>query len=143
MYDLMRCCLSGGVTQDLKELKYTKDSKAVLDFSIGSNSYKKGAGEYNQKSNYFNVTVFGKSAEACKKYLVKGSRVMIDGRLDYQSWEKDGQKHSIIKVIADSVIFIGAKNQAQAQPPAKKQEEPKEPQDLPFDDNPGDDPFAD
>lgn len=138
--DIMRAVVSGRITQELKELKYTKDSKAVLDISIGSNSYKKGAGEYNQKSNFFNVTVFGKQAESCKQYLAKGSQVIVDGRLDFQSWEKDGVKHSMIKIIADSVTFIGGNKTEQASAPAPA--EPKEPQDLPFEDDPGEDPFG-
>ena len=152
MIDIMRCVVSGGVTQALKELRYMANGNAVIDFNIGSNSYKKGEGKYNQKPNYFPITVFGKSAEYCKKNLSVGSRVMVDGRLDFHAWEKDGRKNSQIKIIADNVVLLDKKKSEahpESQPEAETSPEPESdgPKEL-FDDpinepldDPGDVPF--
>ena len=57
--------------------------------------------------NWVDVTVFGKRAEALNRYLSKGTHVCVQGRLRQSKWEKDGQKHSRLEVIADNVTFSG------------------------------------
>ena len=57
------------------------------------------------------MTVFGRQAESCHNYLKKGRPVAIDGRLEWSSWETDGQKRESIDIIADSVQFLGGRDE--------------------------------
>lgn len=128
MSDLNVVALVGRVVEK-PQVKYLKTGTAVSDLRIANNTYRKGEGNNNEKVNWLNVTVFGKQAENCEKYLDKGSQVVISGRLDYQQWEKDGQKRSMIKIIANSVQFVGGKrnnqDQYQQQPESQNQEPPQ------------------
>lgn len=120
MSDINSVVIVGRVTQTPK-LKYLSSGTAVLDLGIANNTYQgQSKGEI---VNWLNVTVFGKRAESCEKYLDKGSQVVIQGKLNYQSWEtKDGQKRNTVKIIADTVQFIGGKkNNNQDQQPAEQQ----------------------
>src|SRR6202008_3907960 len=69
-------------------------------------------GEWEDKPNYFDVTVFGAHGESCKKYLAKGRPVAIEGRLDWREWEaKDGSgKRQAVQIIANSVQFLGSRD---------------------------------
>jgi single-strand DNA-binding protein len=99
----MNCVIiSGNLTKDI-ELRYTPDSKAVANCSIAYNE------KYNNKEtvSFFDCVIWGKSAENAAKYLGKGSKVLIEGMLRQESWEKEGQKHYRIKIIARRVEFIG------------------------------------
>ena len=81
---------------------------AVCDLRIAVNSRRKNAaGEWEDKPNFISVTVFGKSAENAARYLAKGRPVGIDGRIDHQEWETDGNKRERIVVIADNVQYLG------------------------------------
>ncbi len=104
--DVNKIIVSGNLCKDI-ELKYTPDSLAIASFSIAVNE------KYKDKESvsFFNVTAFGKTAENCEKYLGKGSKVLIDGSLKQESWEKDGEKKYAIKIIAQRVEFIGAKKE--------------------------------
>ena len=64
-------------------------------------------GEYREKPNYFDVSVFGAAAESISRYTHKGSRVAIDGRLEWREWEtSDQQKRQAVSVVADKVLFL-------------------------------------
>lgn len=92
-------------------LKYSKSGTAVSNLRIANNTYSPGSNEQNQnKVNFFTVVVFGKQAENCEKYLDKGRQVAISGRLDQNSWEDtSGNKRSMVRIIANSVQFIGSR----------------------------------
>lgn len=106
MSDINRVTIIGGLTRD-PELKYTKSGKEVVSFSIGTTS---GFGE-KKKSNYFNVVAWGKLAEVVCQYTKRGSKVGIEGRLDYRSWEdQNGNKRSTVEIIADNVQFLTPKS---------------------------------
>jgi single-strand DNA-binding protein len=76
---------------------------------------RKGAsGEWEDKPNYFDVTVWGAQGENCARYLAKGRPVAIDGRLEWREYERDGQKRQAIDIIADSVQFLGGRDDAGA-----------------------------
>jgi len=120
--------VSGNLCKDI-ELKYTPDSLAIASFSIAVNE------KYKDKESvsFFNVTAFGKTAENCEKYLGKGSKVLIDGSLKQESWEKDGEKKYAIKIIAQRVEFIGKpKEQAPQQEQAQAEVGVGQTGDLPF-----------
>ncbi|MBU1076117.1 MAG: single-stranded DNA-binding protein [Spirochaetes bacterium] len=88
-------------------IKYGASGTAVTNLRIANNTYSKTS-ESKTKVNFFTVVVFGKQAENCEKYLDKGRQVIINGRLDQNSWEdNNGNKRSTVRVIANSVQFIG------------------------------------
>jgi single-strand DNA-binding protein len=67
-------------------------------------------GEWGDKPNYFDVTVWGNQGESCAQYLSKGRPVGVDGRLDWREWEaQDGTKRQAVEIIADSVQFLGSR----------------------------------
>jgi single-strand DNA-binding protein len=72
-------------------------------------------GEWGDKPNYFDVTVWGNQAESCSQFLSKGRPVAIDGRLDWHEWDaQDGTKRSAVEIIADSVQFLGSRQDGEA-----------------------------
>jgi single-strand DNA-binding protein len=94
--------LSGNLTRD-PELKALPSGTAVCDLGLAVNGYVANKGP---KVDFFDVTCFGKVAEAVAQYLTKGSHIAISGRLEQQRWEnKDGQKRTKIKVVADRIEF--------------------------------------
>lgn len=93
--------LSGNLTRD-PEAKALPSGTFVVDFSLAVNGYIPNKGP---KVDYFDITCFGKLAEAIAEYLQKGSHVCLSGRLEQQRWESEGQKRSRVKVIADRVEF--------------------------------------
>jgi single-strand DNA-binding protein len=71
-------------------------------------------GEWVDKPNYFDVTVWGPQGENCSTYLSKGRPVAIDGRLEWREWEaNDGSKRQSVEIIADSVQFLGSRDGGQ------------------------------
>jgi single-strand DNA-binding protein len=104
--------ITGNLTQD-PELRHLGSGTAVCELRVAVNSRRKdgATGEWVDKPNYFNVTVFGAHGENCSQYLAKGRPVAIDGRLDWREWEaKDGSgKRQAVQIIADNVQFLGGK----------------------------------
>lgn len=108
MASINSCHLLGKLTRD-PEVRYTPKGSAVCDISLALNRV--WYDDQNQKHDevdFVEVTVFGKSAENCGKFLAKGLRVHVEGRLKQETWEDKatGQKKSKVKVIADKVTFI-------------------------------------
>jgi single-strand DNA-binding protein len=103
---------TGNLTAD-PELRALPSGTSVCNMRIACNTRRKNGstGEWEDKPNYFNVTVWGKQGENCAQYLAKGRPVAIDGRLDWHEWQdKDtGQKRSAVTIIADSVQFLGGR----------------------------------
>jgi single-strand DNA-binding protein len=67
-------------------------------------------GEWGDKPNYFDVTVWGNQGESCAQYLAKGRPIAVDGRLDWREWDaQDGTKRQAVEIIADSVQFLGSR----------------------------------
>ena len=100
--------LIGNLTKD-PELRYTPQGTAVASFRIAVNSKIKQHGELKDETLFIGVVVFGKQAESAGQYLSKGRSVLVEGRLQERSWEKDGQKHSRMEVVASSVRFLSKK----------------------------------
>ncbi|PIV65411.1 MAG: single-stranded DNA-binding protein, partial [Nitrospirae bacterium CG_4_10_14_3_um_filter_44_29] len=100
--------LIGNLTKD-PELRYTPQGTAVASFRIAVNSKIKQHGELKDDVLFIGVVVFGKQAESAGQYLSKGKSVLVEGRLQERSWEKDGQKHSKMEVVASSVRFLSRK----------------------------------
>lgn len=109
---LNKVMLIGRLGRD-PERKTTQSGKSVCTFTLATDT---GYGD-NKKTDWHNITVFDKTADNCAKYLHKGSPAYVEGRISYDSYEKDGIKHTATKIIANSVLFIAtSKSGSQAQP---------------------------
>jgi len=107
MVDLNKVFLAGRLTRT-PEIRYTVNSTAVLNFSLAiSNKYFDREGNLKDDVLFVDVVVWGKQAESCSKYLQKGSPVLVEGRLQLESWEnKSGEKRRKISVVAQRVQFL-------------------------------------
>ena len=119
--------LVGNLTKDV-EIRFTAGGTAVGSFSLAVNERVKNGEEWKDYANFFDVTIFGKTAEACAEHLAKGRPVLVAGRLRHERWEKDGQKHSRVKVLAEKVQFLGSKPEGAA----KAEAAPPVDDDIPF-----------
>lgn len=108
MVNLNKVMLVGNLTRD-PEVRYLPSTQAVADLRLAVNRrYKSATGEDREETCFVNVTVWGKQAEACKNYLAKGAPVMVEGRLRYEEWERDGQKQNRLSVVAERVQFMSS-----------------------------------
>lgn len=108
--DLNNYSVIGRMTRDLDEraFAYTGNGKARLNISIAVND---GYGD-NQYTSYFDVVVWGKTAENIKPYLGKGKQICINGRLRQDRWDgNDGAKHSRVVIVAETVQLLGGGSQ--------------------------------
>jgi single-strand DNA-binding protein len=113
MATLNRVFLMGNLTRD-PEVRYAPSGKAVGEMRMAMNRrYKTSTGEERDETCYVNVVVWGRQAETCGQYLTKGSPVFVEGRLQYEEWEKDGQKNNRLRVVADRVQFMSAPRRAE------------------------------
>jgi single-strand DNA-binding protein len=106
--------MTGNLTAD-PELRSLPSGMSVCSLRIACNTRRKNGstGEWEDKPNYFNVTVWGAQGENAAKYLSKGRPVAIDGRLEWREWEsQDGTKRQATDIIADSVQFLGSRDEA-------------------------------
>jgi single-strand DNA-binding protein len=107
--------ITGNLTRD-PELRSTPSGTSVCKLRVAVNSRRKDGqtGEWTDKPNYFDVTVWGAQGENCANYLSKGRPVAVEGRLDWREWEaQDGSgKRQAIEIIANSVQFLGSRDQS-------------------------------
>ena len=105
--------ITGNLTRD-PELRSTPGGTSICKLRVAVNSRRKDGqtGEWVDKPNYFDVTVWGAQGENCANYLAKGRPVAIEGRLDWREWEaKDGSgKRQAVQVIANTVQFLGSRD---------------------------------
>ena len=108
--NINRVVMTGNLTRD-PELRSLPSGTAVCSLRIACNTRRKGAnGEWEDKPNYFDVTVWGAQGENCARFLSKGRPVAIDGRLEWREWEaQDGSKRQSTEIVADSVQFLGSR----------------------------------
>ncbi|MBO4532628.1 MAG: single-stranded DNA-binding protein [Treponema sp.] len=113
MTDLNHVVLIGRLTKDLgtdeRSFGYISSGQARANISIAVNRSRKNGDTYVDEVNYFDVTIWGKTAENLKPYLLKGKQIAIDGYLKQDRWEKDGQKQSKVVVVANNVQLLGGK----------------------------------
>ena len=116
MANINRVVLVGNLTRD-PELRHTAGGTPVCGLRVAVNTRQKdpSTGEWGDKPNYFDVSVFGNQAESCAQYLAKGRPVGVDGRLNWREWEdkQTGQKRSAVDIVADSVQFLGSRGDAE------------------------------
>jgi single-strand DNA-binding protein len=110
--NINRVVMTGNLTRD-PELRTTGGGMAICKLRIACNTRRKNnaTGEWEDKPNFFDVTVWGAQGENCSRFLSKGRPVAIDGRLEWREYEtQDGQKRQSIDIIADSVQFLGGRD---------------------------------
>jgi len=103
-----RVFLAGNLTRD-PELRHTPGGTAVADIGLAINEkFTSKDGEAKESTCFADIVVWGRQAETCQEHLVKGSAVMVEGRLQYDQWEtEDGQRRTKIRIRANRVQFIG------------------------------------
>lgn len=117
MADVNHVVLIGRLTRD-SELKYNSGGMAFGKFSIAVNKRRKQGEQWVEEANFFDINLFGKTAEALNQFLVKGKLVAVEGELHQNRWEKDGQSHSKVEINANNVQLLGGGQGAQQGAPA-------------------------
>ena len=112
MANINRVVLVGNLTRD-PELRHTPGGTPVCSLRIAVNSRRRDeSGQWIDKPNYFDVTVWGNQGESCAQYLAKGRPIAVDGRLQWREWDaQDGTKRQAVEVVADSVQFLGGRGE--------------------------------
>lgn len=112
--------IAGNLTRD-PEVRHVPNGMAVCDIGLAINeTYKNKTGEKVTETVWVDVVVWGKTAENCGQYLRKGSPVLVEGRLQLDQWEKDGEKRSKLRVRADRVHFLGQPGGERQAPQAQR-----------------------
>ena len=133
--------ISGNLTRD-PELRTTAGGTNILSFGVAVNDRRKNpqTGKWQDVPNFIDCIVFGQRAEALSRFISKGSKVSIDEKLHYSSWEtKDGQRRSKLEVVVEEIEFL-SKSQttattSQSQPSFTAPQAPEEElydSDIPF-----------
>lgn len=111
MTDINKVVEIGNITRDIgddeRSFSYTNNGTARANFSIAVNRSVKKGEEWIDEVSYFDVTVWGKTAENLKPYFTKGQKVAVEGYLKQDRWEKDGQKFSKVGIVAEKVQLVG------------------------------------
>ena len=109
--NINRVVMTGNLTRD-PELRNTPSGTSVCSLRLACNTRRRDAsGEWVDKPNFFDITVWGAQGENCATYLQKGRPVAVDGRLEWREWQdKDGNKRQSVDIIADSVQFLGSRD---------------------------------
>jgi single-strand DNA-binding protein len=117
MAGVNKVILVGNLGRD-PEMRFTKDGKAVADFSIAVTERK------GQDAEWFNIVAWEKLAEICGEYLKKGSQVYVEGRQKTESWEKDGEKKYKQTIVIHNMTMLGQAGGSQSTPPSEKEDCP-------------------
>ena len=135
--NINRVILTGNLTRD-PELRNTGSGTPVCSLRLASNTRRRDAGgEWVEKPNYFDVTVFGAQGENAARYLEKGRAIAVDGRLEWREWEdKDGTKRQAVEIVAEAVQFLGGGGARDGAPAAERSSAPSDERsggdDIPF-----------
>ncbi len=133
MTDTNHVIIIGRLTRDA-ETRYTTSGTCTTKASIATNRSVKRDDKWQDEASFFDVTIWGKMAEGLSKYLTKGTQIAVDGELRQERWEKDGQHHSKVVIVANSIQLLGGKregNPASSPNVSQSNEQPFE-DDIPF-----------
>jgi single-strand DNA-binding protein len=121
------------------QLSYTPAQVPVVDFGVACNKKWKGQdGQMHEEATFVDCRAFKRTAENINQYFHKGSKILIEGELHFSSWEKDGKKHSKLRVTVYQFDFVDSKGEQQAPqqqqqaPPQIPAYNPTDPSDIPF-----------
>ena len=105
-----RVVLVGNLTRD-PELRYISSGTAVTEIGLAVNDRRKNqSGEWVDETQFIDITLWARTAEVASEYLSKGSSVLIEGRLKLDRWEKDGHKHSKLRVVGEKMQMLGGRS---------------------------------
>ena len=123
-----RVIITGNLTRD-PDLRTTTGGTPVLSLGVAVNDRRKNqqTGEWEDYPNFIDCTMFGARAQSVSRYLSKGSKVAIEGKLHWSQWECDGQKRSKIEVIVDEIEFMSQGQQQGQAPQQAPQQTPQQP----------------
>lgn len=100
----------GNLTRD-PEVRQTPGGQSVCSFGLALNrSFKGSDGEWQEATDFVDIVAWAQLGERIAQYLHKGSRILVQGRLQYRSWEQDGQKRNKLDVIANDVTFLDGRD---------------------------------
>lgn len=129
-----RVCISGNLTRD-PVLRSTSGGMSVLSMGVAVNDRRKNqqTGQWEDYPNFVDCTLFGTRGEKLAQYLAKGSKVAIEGKLRYRSWndQQTGQKRSALEVVVDELEFMSGQQQQQAYAPQQAPQQAYQPQQAP------------
>lgn len=108
-FNYNRVMIAGNLTRD-PQVRFFANERAVANFSLAvNNRYKTADGEQKEETTFIDIEAWGRTAELVGQYLTKGRGAFVEGRLKLDSWEdKEGQKRQKLKVVADTVQFLGS-----------------------------------
>jgi single-strand DNA-binding protein len=134
MASVNKAIILGNLGKD-PETKFGQNGNAVCRLSVATTEkWKDKSGQMQEKTEWHRISVFGKQAENCGKYLKKGSGVYVEGRIETREYEKDGQKRYSTEIVASDVRFVGGKSESKD--PGAYRGPPSKPvvddEDLPF-----------
>src|SRR5215813_8761881 len=112
MANINRVVIEGNLTRD-PELRQLAGGNSVCKLRVAVNERVRDreSGQWSDKPNYFDVTVWGAQGESISRYLQKGSGIMIDGRLSWREWDaQDGTKRQSVEIIAENTRFVGGRD---------------------------------
>ena len=112
MASFNKVMLMGNLTRD-PELRFTSNGSAVASFGLAVNRKFKQGDEWKDDVCFVDITVWGKQGENCAEYLSKGRPAFVEGYLKFSTWESDGQKRNKLEVVANSVQFLGFRDNSQ------------------------------
>lgn len=114
MTDVNSLTVIGRITRDLDEnsFGYTNNGTARANVSIAVNRSRKNGDQWVDEVSYFDVAIWGKTAENLKPYLTKGAQIGVSGYLKQDRWEKDGKKNSRVSIVAEIVQLVGGKKES-------------------------------
>ena len=127
MASFNKVILVGNLTRD-PELRYIPTGTAVCDVGLAINDKVKKGEEWVEEVTFVDCTLWKKTAEVASEYLSKGSPVLFEGRLKLDTWEKNGEKRSKLKVIVDRLQMLGSKGDGQPTQQRQQQSPPPQPQ---------------
>jgi single-strand DNA-binding protein len=104
--NINKVIITGNLTRD-PELRATQGGTTILSLGVAVNDRRKDrdTGEWVDHANFVDCTMFGKRADSVSRYLHKGTHVTIEGKLRYESWEKNGERRSKLSVLVDNIEF--------------------------------------
>lgn len=109
-----RVILVGNLTRD-PELRHIPSGTAVAEIGMAINDRVKKGDQWIDETTFVDITLWGRTAEVANEYLSKGSPALVEGRLKLDTWEKDGQKRSKLKVVGDKMQLLGGKSDSSQQ----------------------------
>jgi single-strand DNA-binding protein len=109
MASFNRVVLVGNLTRD-PELRYIPSATAVSEIALAVNDRVKRNDQWVDETTFVDITMWGRTAEVANEYLSKGAPVLIEGRLKLDTWEKDGQKRSKLKVVCERMQMLGGRD---------------------------------